>query len=104
MIKWKIDSFIATLATGSLMAAGTSLVSDNKSIIGPQLGGTFGNISTTGIGGIAIPVFMMLAVATLLWYLLNYTVTGRRIYATGFNEGGGQAGPASRPAACGSPR
>jgi ribose transport system permease protein len=88
VIGWKIDSFIATLATGSLMAAGTSLVSDNKSIIGPQLGGTFGEISTAGIGGIAIPVFMMLAVATLLWYLLNYTVTGRRIYATGFNEGG----------------
>jgi ribose transport system permease protein len=88
VIGWKIDSFIATLATGSLMAALTSLVSDNKSIIGPQLGGTFSDISTTGIGGISIPVFMMLGVAALLWYLLNYTVAGRRIYATGFNEAG----------------
>jgi ribose transport system permease protein len=88
VIGWKIDSFIATLATGSLMAALTSLVSDNKSIIGPQLGGTFSDISTSGIGGIAIPVFMMLGVAALLWYLLNYTVAGRRIYATGFNEAG----------------
>ncbi|MGE0065845.1 MAG: ABC transporter permease [Solirubrobacterales bacterium] len=88
VINWKIDSFIATLATGSLMAAATSLVSDNKAIIGPELGGTFGEIATTGIGGIAIPVFLMLGVAASLWYLLNYTVTGRRIYATGFNEGG----------------
>lgn len=88
VIGWKIDSFIATLATGSLMAAATSLVSDNKSIIGTELGGTFGDIATTGIGGIAIPVFLMLGVAAALWYLLNYTVTGRRIYATGFNEGG----------------
>jgi ribose transport system permease protein len=84
----KIDSFIATLATGSLMAAATTLVSDDQAIIGDQLGGTFGKIATTDIGGIALPVFLMLIVAAGLWYLLNYTITGRRIYATGFNEEG----------------
>ena len=88
VIGGKIDSFIATLATGSLMAAATSMISHDQAIIGPQITGNFGKIATTGIGGIAMPVFLMLAVATLLWYLLNYTVTGRRIYATGFNEGG----------------
>jgi ribose transport system permease protein len=30
----------------------------------------------------------MLLVAVAVWYLLNYTVTGRRIYATGFNQDG----------------
>jgi ribose transport system permease protein len=84
----KIDSFIATLATGSLMAAVITILTNSQDIIGTQLTGTFGNISTTGIGGIALPVFIMLAVAIGLWYLLNYTVTGRRLYATGFNADG----------------
>jgi ribose transport system permease protein len=87
VIRGKIDSFIATLATGSLMAAATAMISHNQAIIGPQITGKFGKISNSGIGGIDTPVFLMLAVAGLLWYLLNYTVTGRRIYATGFNEG-----------------
>jgi ribose transport system permease protein len=88
VIGWKIDSFIGTLATGALMAAVTSMISGDQPIIGPQLSGSFGDFTTAGIGGIAVPVFLMLAVATLLWYLLNYTVTGRRIYATGFNQTG----------------
>jgi ribose transport system permease protein len=88
VIGGKIDSFIATLATGSLMAAATSMISNDQAIIGPQVSGKFGEIATADIGGIAMPVWLMLGVAALLWYLLNYTVTGRRIYATGFNEGG----------------
>lgn len=88
VVGWKIDSFIATLATGSLMAAATALLDNSQSIIGPQLTGKFGSIATTGAGGIAIPVFLMLAVAAALWFLLNYTVVGRRIYATGLNEAG----------------
>lgn len=83
----KIDSFIGTLATGALMAAGTDILSKEEAIVGPQLGGGFAKISTTPIiHGIDVPVFLMLAVAVIIWYLLNYTVIGRRIYATGFNE------------------
>jgi len=84
----RIDSFIGTLATGSLMAAVTSILSNDQSIIGPQLGGSFGDIATTSVQGIAVPVFLMLIVAISVWYLLKYTVTGRRIYATGFNQDG----------------
>lgn len=88
VIGGRIDSFIGTLATGSLMAAAVTLVSDDQPIIGDELNGDFGKIATTDIGGIAAPVFLMLAVAVGLWYMLNYTVTGRRFYATGFNEAG----------------
>jgi len=84
----RIDSFIATLATGSLMAAATSLMSDDQSIIGPELGGSFGKIATLDVAGIALPVFLMLIVAVALWFVQGYTVVGRRIYAAGFNEGG----------------
>lgn len=85
VIGFKIDSFIGTLATGSLMAAVTSIISNDQSIVGPQLGGSFGEIATTSVNGIAVPVFLMLVVAIGVWYLLKYTVTGRRIYATGFS-------------------
>jgi ribose transport system permease protein len=84
----RIDSFIGTLATGSLMAAAISLISDNQSIIGPALGGDFGKIATSDVAGIALPVFLMLSVAVALWFVQGYTVVGRRIYATGFNQGG----------------
>ena len=84
----RIDSFIATLATGSLMAAAISLISKDQAIIGEQLGGGFGKIATSAVGGIALPVFLMLIVALGLWFVQGYTVVGRRIYATGFNEGG----------------
>jgi ribose transport system permease protein len=86
VIGGKIDSFIGTLATGSLMTAATTLFDKDQAIIGPQLGGKFGKLATTDIGGIALPVFLMLFIAVAAWYFLNYTVTGRRIYATGFNE------------------
>jgi ribose transport system permease protein len=88
VIGGRIDSFIGTLATGSLMAACTTIISNDQAIIGDQLGGGFGNIATTEVAGVALPVFLMLLVAVAVWYLLNYTVTGRRIYATGFNEEG----------------
>jgi ribose transport system permease protein len=84
----RIDSFIATLATGSLMAAAISLISNDQSIIGPELGGDFAKIATTDVAGIALPVFLMLLVAVALWFVQSYTVVGRRIYATGFNESG----------------
>jgi len=84
----RIDSFIGTLATGALMASGVTLLTDEQAIIGPQLSGSFAKIATSNVGGIATPVFVMFAVAIAVWVLLRYTVTGRRLYATGFNEEG----------------
>jgi ribose transport system permease protein len=65
-----------------------TLVTNDQAIIGDQLSGNFGKIATSDISGVQVPVFLMLGVAVLVWYLLNYTVTGRRIYATGFNQTG----------------
>ena len=84
----KIDSFIGTLASGSIFAAFISLVTSDQTISGPQLNGSFGNIATTDIGGIELPVILMLVVAVVLWFIQKYTVVGRRIYAVGFNERG----------------
>lgn len=84
----RIDSFIATLATGSLLDAASSLVTNNQQIIGNQLNGSFGQIATTAVGGFQLPVLLMLVVAAVVWFSQKYTVAGRRMYAIGFNERG----------------
>jgi ribose transport system permease protein len=88
VVAWNIDSFIATLATGSLMAATISLITNDQAIVDPVLAGDFSKLATTNLGGIAVPVFLMLLVALVIWFVQGYTVVGRRIYASGFNEGG----------------
>lgn len=86
VVVFKIDSFIGTLATGSLLLAGVTWVSDQKQIIDPKLTeGFFAQISRAEIGGIQLPVFYMVIVALLVWYVLEHTVSGRHIYAAGFN-------------------
>ena len=89
VVRFRIDSFIGTLATGSLFATVATVIG-NQSISGPQLNGTFARVATTSAAGIEIPVFLALAVAIALWFIQKYTVTGRRIYALGFNERGSE--------------
>ena len=86
VVSARIDSFIGTLATGSLFAAAVSLISGDQEIIGNQLNGSFGTIATRSVGGVELPVILMIVVAIILWFVQKYTVVGRRIYATGFSE------------------
>ncbi|MEI6743062.1 MAG: ABC transporter permease [bacterium] len=82
----KIDPFIGTLATSSLLGALVLIVSDNKSVASPRLLGSFARIARGKIWGITAPVFYLFIVALVLWFLLEHTATGRRIYAIGFNR------------------
>jgi len=81
----RIDSFIGTLATGALVGAATTLVSNDEPINSGRISGSFSEVASAQILGVTIPVFYMLAVAVAIWFLLEYTATGRRLYATGFN-------------------
>jgi ribose transport system permease protein len=80
-----IDSFIATLGTGAVLQAINLLISNEETVTSPHLNTELGKIATANIGGIQLPVIVALAVALVLWWLLEHTVTGRRLYATGFN-------------------
>ena len=81
--KIKIDSFIATLGVSSLLAAGVTWVSGGEQIVG--LDSSFQKLGTTQILGLTLPVYLMLVVALVVWYVLERTPVGRRIYATGGN-------------------
>jgi len=81
----KIDSFIGTLATGSLIVALITMVTHDNIVSGKELSGGFADIGQTDIGGVTLPVIYLVLVAVAIWYLLEHTATGRRLYATGFN-------------------
>lgn len=80
-----VDSFIATLATGSLIEAFITMMTNDIAITSPRLAGPFAKIGQASIGGITLPVVYMLGVALVIWFVLEHTATGRRLYATGFN-------------------
>jgi ribose transport system permease protein len=83
VVKARIDSFIATLGMSSVLLAMIAWISANTQILG--LSNTFQNIATTEVFGIALPVYIMIAVAIVVWYVLECTPVGRRVYATGGN-------------------
>jgi ribose transport system permease protein len=78
-----IDSFIATLGMSSVLLALTELVT-NYNYVGPAAQSFSTFVSWEPLG---IPVLAIYALigAILVWYLLEHTPVGRRIYATGAN-------------------
>jgi ribose transport system permease protein len=85
VVVMRIDSFIATLATGSLIAALVTMITKEVPITDAKLGDAFAKLGQTSVGGITLSVFYCAVVAIGIWYLLEHTATGRRLYATGFN-------------------
>ena len=81
----RIDSLIGTLATGSLMLAFITLTTHDTPINDPKLNGPFAAIGQTTIGGVSLSVLYCLVIAFAMWYYLEHTASGRRLYAAGFN-------------------
>lgn len=85
VVVMRIDSFIGTLATGSLILALITMATGGTAIISTKLQGGFTKLGQTNLSGFTLPVVYVLVVATAMWFLLEHTATGRRLYATGFN-------------------
>ncbi len=81
----RVDSFIGTLATGSLIQAGITMFTQDITVTGLELTEGFTTIGQKNYAGVTLPVLYAFLVAVAVWYLLEHTPTGRRIYATGFN-------------------
>ncbi|MDT9591666.1 ABC transporter permease [Nocardioides zeae] len=82
----KIDSFIATMASGALLAAFTTMVTGDLDVTGVVLSQGFNEIGQTMVGGFTLPVVYVVVVTAVLWFLMQHTAFGRRMYATGFNR------------------
>lgn len=81
----RVDSMIGTLATGSIIQAFITYVTNELPITNAKLFGTFSDIGQKDVAGFILPVYYMLAIAALTWFVMEHTAVGRRIYATGFN-------------------
>jgi ribose transport system permease protein len=81
--KVRIDSFIATLGMSSVLLAVIAWVSNSQQILG--VGSSFEKLGTSEIFGLTLPVYLMLVVGLVVWYVLERTPLGRRVYATGGN-------------------
>ncbi|MEI5520416.1 ABC transporter permease [Streptomyces brasiliscabiei] len=83
----RIDSFIATLGTGSMMFAMTGWITDGGRIVpGPQgLPPAFTDLYTSTFLGLPVPAFYVLALAVVLWLVLERLPIGRYLYVVGSN-------------------
>jgi ribose transport system permease protein len=79
---FRISSFIATLASGTVLSGLTLLIS-NSTIVTGDLPAGFVGIGSGGPGGVAPAVFLALAVGLVLYYVLEHTPAGRRMEAIG---------------------
>jgi ribose transport system permease protein len=80
----RVNSFIATLGTGAILAAFTSALSGDQTLTG-RVAGNYTKLATTNLDGIQIPVLYMLIIMVALGYWLERTESGRQLYATGFD-------------------
>lgn len=83
IVRFRIDSFIATMGVSSLLAAAVTVLSDGRQILG--MPGALVDFATSKALGLTYPFFGMLALAALVWFLLERTSLGRRVYAVGGN-------------------
>ncbi|MEV0071730.1 MULTISPECIES: ABC transporter permease [unclassified Amycolatopsis] len=83
----KIDSLIGTLGTGSLIQAANTFITGDSPINDDKLTAPgYAHIAQASWAGITIPVVYAIVLAAVIWHVQEHTVTGRRLYATGFNE------------------
>nr|WP_238130841.1 ribose ABC transporter permease [Vibrio cincinnatiensis] len=86
--KGKVQAFIATLVTMTLLRGVTMVYTDGRPISTgfTDTADAFAWFGTGYALGIPVPVWMMVIVFAAAWYLLNHTRFGRYVYAMGGNE------------------
>jgi ribose transport system permease protein len=81
----RIDSFIATLGTGTILYALALWHTGGRQMVG-TLPDAFYAINGTFVLGLPITAFYVLAITVILWIVLDYTPVGRYLYAIGANQ------------------
>ena len=80
----RIDSFIATLGTGTVLYAFALWHTGGRQVVG-MLPDGFYALNGTIVLGLPITGYYVLVLAVLMWLVLEYTPTGRYVYAIGAN-------------------
>ncbi|OQX34200.1 MAG: ribose ABC transporter permease [Oceanospirillales bacterium LUC14_002_19_P2] len=83
-----VQPFIATLVTMTLLRGVTMVYTDGRPI-STGFSATADAFSWLGTGyflGIPLPIYLLVIVFAVAWYVLNHTRLGRYVYALGGNE------------------
>ncbi len=84
VVKLRVNSFIATLGTGTILTAVLSIVSgDNQP--GPPTSSAWLGLSQHTFLGLELIFWFALVLGVLIWWFLDWTPGGRYLYATGAN-------------------
>jgi ribose transport system permease protein len=83
VVVFKLNSFIATLGTATVIAGLTTWYSGGTTIVGNFTAGFLDIGSRQLLGSLSIFVVYALAVALVVWIGLTYLPSGRHMYATG---------------------
>ncbi len=81
----RIDSFIATLGTGTIVYALALWHTGGRQMVG-ELPPEFFALSTTFIFGLPITAYYVVVITFTMWVVLEYTPVGRYLYAIGANQ------------------
>lgn len=86
--KGKVQAFIATLVTMTLLRGVTMVYTDGRPVSTgfSDSADQFAWIGTGYLFGIPVPIWIMALVFAAAWYILQHTRMGRYIYALGGNE------------------
>jgi ribose transport system permease protein len=80
----QIDSFIATLGTGTTLYAIALWYTQGRQVIGVLPKG-FTDLYTSSLLGIPIAAYYVLAISLTLWVIAEFLPVGRYLYASGAN-------------------
>lgn len=80
----QIDSFIATLGTGTVLYAVALWHTGGRQMVGALPDGFYA-LSGTRILGLPVTGYYLLGLALILWIILEYLPVGRYLYAIGAN-------------------
>ncbi|MBN9073100.1 MAG: ABC transporter permease [Rhizobiales bacterium] len=79
-----IDSFIATMGTGTLLYGVTNWYSNGEQISGMSLPESFTNL-TQIVYGVPLPAVYVALISVALWIMTEYLPVGRNLYVIGAN-------------------
>jgi ribose transport system permease protein len=82
VVKTRVDPFIATIGSSSVLL-GLSEVIANGTTISSDIPSAFTDLGRTLVADVPVTLAYVAVVAIALWYLLEQTPFGRRVYATG---------------------
>ncbi|WP_423362934.1 ABC transporter permease [Mycoplasma sp. P36-A1] len=84
--KAKLQPFIVTLASMTIMRGATLVISKSMPITASPDATLFRAIGNSWFLGIPLPVIILVIVFILLWFLLEKTTFGKKVYSIGGNE------------------